>query len=367
MPRTTSSVQFYVRNSKKDRSGYSPLECSVTLSGSRKFLNLPIKLRPEEFNKKKPSKEIIELMDLWRNRITQYQIQMMREGMVITAETLRQTIQSGGVQAYTIGRLFDDKLTLLKKRVGVDLSEKTFRKYEIVADKALKFCRRDDDISKLTQHLIQTIISDWKRVYDPATLCGYLTRLKTFCKYGMANHKILVDPFQDIRISKPVKPIKSLNMEEVQHLLTLNLEPRLQRILDCFLVSCGSGLAFADLRLLTSDDLKQVGNLYFLQKERVKTGKTYTAILYPWATDIILHYKKLPVPSNQVYNRFLKEIGPYTSHMGRRTYATLLVNSGVSMEAVGQALGDNPQIAARYYARVFDSTVLEQQIRAINK
>ena len=365
--RTTSSIAFFCRKSKANKQGYAPLECSVTLSGSRKFLNLPIKFKPEDFNKKKPSQEIVEAMDLWRNRITQYQLQMLKEGMVITAETLRQVIQQGGVKAYSCGQLFSDYLLILRKRVGIDLKDTVYRKYELVAEKALKYVRRDDDISKLTPHLIQTILGDWRRVFDPATLVGYATRLKTFIRYGMDNGHITVNPFQGVRLSKPVKPIKFLTEEQVMDLLALSLEPRLQKCLDCFLTQCGTGLSYADLRSFTRSDLQKVDNYYFLKGKRVKTGKDYTAIVFPWAIPIIMHYDRPPLPSNQVYNRYLKEINPkLTSHMGRRTYATLLANKNVSIEAVAAALGDNPQIAARYYAKVFDSTILNQQLTALH-
>lgn len=364
--RTTSSIAFFCRNSKANKQGLAPLECSVTICGSRKFLNLPIKFKPEDFNKKKPTQEIVDAMDLWRNRITQYQIQMMKEGMVITAETLRQVIQSGGVKAYTVGRLFDDYLTLLKKRVGIDLKDTVYRKYELVAERVLKYARRDDDITSLTPHLIQTIISDWRRVMDPATVVGYATRLKTFIRFALDNGKLQINPFQGIKLTKPVKPIRALTEEDVMNLLGLSLEPRLQRVLDLFLIQCGTGMAYADLCIFSQADLKKEGDYYYLNKERVKTGKTFTAIVFPWAVPIINHYRTLPIISNQKYNKYLKEIDPkLTTHMGRRTYATLLRNKNVSIDVVAAALGDNPQIAARYYAKVFDSTILQQQLAAI--
>ena len=290
---------------------------------------------------------------------------MLRENMVITAETLREVIQQGGVRTYTVGRLFDDYLILLRKRVGIDLKDTVYRKYELVAEKALKYVHRDADISKLTPHLIQTIISDWRGLYDPSSLCGMATRLKSFIRYGMDNGHITINPFQGIRLSKPVKPIKFLTEDEVMNLLALSLEPRLQRVLDLFLIQCGTGMAYADLCNFTLDDLRQVSDYQYISKERVKTGKTFTAIVFPWAVPIIKHYKTLPVISNQVYNRYLKEINSsLTSHMGRRTYATLLYNKKVSMDAVAAALGDNPQIAAKYYAKVFDTTILTEQMAA---
>ena len=364
--RTTSSIQFFCRKSKANKQGYSPLECSVTLSGVRKFLNLPMKFRPDEFNKKKPSPEIVEALDLWRNRINDYTIQMMRERMVITPQTLREVIQQGGVRTMTVGKLFDDYLSLLKKRIGVDLTQSSWRKYEIVAEKVLKYVHRDDDVTILTPNLIQTICADMRAVYDPATASGYMTRMKTFTRYVLDNGHLKINPFQGIKITKPIKPIKALTEDEVNKLLTLSLEPRLQRVLDLFLIQCGTGMAYTDLMDFTADDLKQEDSYYYISKPRNKTGKTFTALVFPWAVPIILHYRKPYKISNQKFNKFLKEIDPrITTHMGRRTYATMLVNKGVDINTVAAALGDNPQIAARYYAKVFDRTIIQNTIQSL--
>lgn len=364
--RTTSAINFYCRESKTTKDGYAPLECSVTISGQRKFLNLPMKFKPSEFNKRRPSQTIVEAMDLWRDRINGWMIEMMRERMVITAQSLREVIQQGGVNAYTVGRLFDDYLALLRKRIGVDLTETTYRKYELVAQKALSFADRDADVSTLTPSLIQTITADFRALYDASTAAGYLTRLKTFIKYGMDCGKIKINPFQGIKIQKPIKPIKYLTEEEVEKLQTLCLEPRLQRCLDLFLIQCGTGMAYTDLMDFKQEDLRMEGEHYYIHKERNKTGKPFTALVMPFAVPIIKHYITLPKISNQKYNKNLKSIDPkLTTHMGRRTYATMLVNRGVDINTVAAALGDNPQIASRYYAKVFDSTIVQTIAKAV--
>ena len=363
--RTTSAISFYCRESKKDRYGFSPCECSVSICGSRKFFNLPyVRFRPEEFNKKKPSQDIIEVLDIWRVKINGYMLDMMRQGMVITASTLREIIQSGGVRAYTAQRLFNDYLLLLKKRVNVNLTPAVYRKYELVADKALKIIGNDADVSAITPAIIKSIEINWRANYDPATLVGYLTKLKTFIKYGMDNGKIAINPFQGIKITRPNKPILALKESEVEYLLTLNLDSRLQRTLDTFLVQCATGMAYADLLSFKFEDMKCLEGHYYISKKRIKTGKVFTALVLPFGVDIIKHYRGVPrVPSNQVYNRFLKEINPtYTSHLGRRTYASILANRNAPMSVVAAALGDDVQTATRYYAKVLDSTIIKQQI-----
>lgn len=366
--RTTSAISFYCRESKKDRNGYAPLECSVTICGERRFLNLPMKFKPQDFNKKRPSNEIVETMDLWRGKINSYMVELMKVGKPITSEILRRAIQEGGVivRPYTIGDLFDDYLAILRKRVGIDLRITVYRKYELTAIFALKYARRDDEIEKLTPHTIKTIEVALRARYDPSTVAGYLTRLKTFTRFAIDNGKLQINPFQNIRIVKPIKPIKALEEAEVKHLLTLSLEPRLQRVLDLFLIQCGTGMAYSDLMDFEINDMKKEGDWYYISKPRNKTGRVFTALVLPWAVPIIFHYGVLGKISNQVYNRYLKEVdGKLTSHMGRRTYASILANNNVSMEVVAAALGDNQQVTARYYAKILDKTVIRQQISAL--
>ena len=326
-----------------------------------------MKFKPEEFNRKRPPQEIIECLDLWRSKIENYKMQILKDNRVLTAESLRSVVQSGGIKSYSIKDLFEDYLHILSKRVGVDLKQSVYRKYELIYEKFQEFISKDEDVTKITPQLIKIVEVTWRGRMDASTLAGYLTRLKTFIKFGVDNGHLTINPFQ-IKITKPSKPIKALNEDEVNHLLTLSLEPRLQRVLDTFLVQVGTGMSYSDLLNFSINDLKKEGDWYYISKNRVKTGKVFTALVLPFAADIILKYRTLPIISNQVYNRYLKEINSsLTSHMGRRTYATMLINRHLSMEVVSAALGDTPQVAARYYAKLFEKTLIQEQINALKK
>lgn len=372
--RTTSSIQFYVRKCKQSRkTNLSPLEVSIIISGQRKFLTLPMKFNPDDFNRRNPPQEIIEAVDLWRNRITQYQIDMLREGMVITSESIREVIQQGGVKAFSVGMLFDSYLSILHKRIGVDLKQSVYRKYELVKERVLKFVNYDADVTKLNPALIKEIEVSWRALFDPATLCGYLTRLKSFCTYGMNLGKIQVNPFISTKIRKPHKPIKHLTEQEVMKLYDwVPTSDRLRRTRDLLIIQIATGMSYADVQRFSINDLRREGSFFYIKKERVKTGRPFVAAVFPFGIPIINFYgtavPQIPI-SNQKYNKALKElqkeVGLETtlvSHIGRRTYATLMINRGCDMGTVAAALGDNPSVAAQYYAKVYDSTIIRQQI-----
>jgi len=76
----------------------------------------------------------------------------------------------------------------------------------------------------------------------------------------------------------------------------------------------------------------------------------------------------LPVPSNQKMNTYLKEIGDITkinkvltTHTARRTFATtIMLQNGVSMEAVSKMLGHISLFMTRKYAKVDEYYIAQE-------
>ena len=93
MARTTSSLQFYCRSSKANKQGLAPLELSIILNGSRRFINLPSKFSPVEFNKKRPMATITETVDLWRTKINTFINEMMLNNIPITLSMAEEALK----------------------------------------------------------------------------------------------------------------------------------------------------------------------------------------------------------------------------------------------------------------------------------
>ena len=92
------------------------------------------------------------------------------------------------------------------------------------------------------------------------------------------------------------------------------------------------------------------------------------------AKDIILKYDyELPIISNQKMNAYLKEIADVCgisknlhSHLARKTYATLLLNRGVAIEAVSKTLGhSNIRITQECYAHLLNKTIIDEVLSKI--
>ena len=369
MSRTTSSITFYCRESKKSKTGLAPVELGICLNGERKFINLPLKFKPEDYNKKRQPKEIAEAIEAFRARVNQYMVDMVNNGIPVTADGLRSIIQTGGIQTYTVNDLFKEYLEILNMRVGTDLSKGVYRKYELVAEKFLGYIDGTKEAVTICNSQIRSFYASLNNQYDGSTSASMMTKLKAFIVFGLDNNRIKINPFQGIKIVKPKKDITYLAESEIKALLGANMGNKsLDRVKDMFLIMCGTGLAYADLKNLKKEDIKNLNGTYYICKKRVKNGQDYTSVVLPFAKDILDRYDELPVISNQKMNTYLKRIGELLGmdkelhcHLARKSYATFLLNKGVRMETVSKTLGhSNTKITQQYYASFINKNIIEE-------
>lgn len=78
--------------------------------------------------------------------------------------------------------------------------------------------------------------------------------------------------------------------------------------------------------------------------------------------------------SNVRLNGYLKEIGDIchistnlTCHVGRHTFACLLIQKGLPLEVIAKALGHSNTNTTKIYAKLLDKTVVETIRNAFTK
>ena len=371
MSRTTFSITFTCRESKTNKQGLAPLELSITINGDRKFINLPRKEKPSDFNRKRRSKDLEDYLSLMRTRINSIMTDMLANGEPITTERIREYVRLGGYKSYTVGNLFNDYLAILSKRVDVDLTFGVYRKYELVRNLFFRYVSPDAECSTITNTLIKQIQVDLYEHYDSSTAAGYLTKIKTFIKFGIDNGKIKINPLQGIKTIKVSKPIIYLTESEIKRIIDLRIDNgALADIRDTFILQISTGMAFCDLYALKREDIQVTDEgVYYISKRRQKTGTKFTAVILPMGVEVLKrHDFQLKVITNQAYNRMLKPIQvlsgipkTLTTHVARRTYATLLLNKGVRLEVVSKALGHSKTtITQAAYAEVLNKTVINE-------
>lgn len=371
MSRITFNIAFVCRQSKTNKFGLAPVELSINLNGDRKFLNLPRKEKPSEFNRKHRSSDLEDYLSLMRSRVNSIMTEMLANGEPITTEAIREYMRSGGYKSYTVGNLFTDYLKLLAKRVDVDLSMGVYRKYELVRNLFYKYITPESECGCITPALIKQIQVDVYAKYDSSTAAGYLTKLKTFIRFGMDNDKIKINPFQGVKINKGKKDIVYLTEDELRALNDLKIDNEsLSNIRDAFILQASTGLAYIDIYNLRKEDIQVMEDgTHYICKNRVKTSTQYTTVVLPMGVEVLKkHDYQLHIISNQKYNLFLKSLQTMaglktnlTTHVARRTYATMLLNRGVRLETVSKCMGHkNTKITQAAYAQVLNKTVIEE-------
>lgn len=143
-----------------------------------------------------------------------------------------------------------------------------------------------------------------------------------------------------------IKPAVFLSMEDLLLLQNQKFQNlMLNQIRDLFLFQCYTGLSYGDI--WSSWKLKDLQSEKIMIGERKKNSQAFFIPVGNEAIEILEKYSyKLPRYCNEVYNRILKEIGALcgikkrlTSHVGRKTFATLKDAEGWTRETVAKMLG----------------------------
>lgn len=375
--KNTFNIQFYARESKKDKNGYCHLEMSINANQKRVFINLPFLVQPEKWNSKRRPKEYEDYASMMRTRVNQILVDMMSHEEPITSERIREYVRFGGYKSYTVEDMFDDYLSIIRNRIGKDMSEPVFRKYELVKEMYLEDNDGSKELSSITPHTINTFYSKLRGKFQTSTSAGYMTKLKTFVRYAIDNGKMSVNPFANIKITKDSKPIDYLTEEQIKVLESTELENQsLQNVLDCFIFQMSSGLSYADMVTLTKEDIQNDGEgHYFIHKRRVKTNTEYMAVILPSGMKILEKYDyNLNVISNQKMNAYLHVIEDLLgldiklhTHLARHTYCTLLLNKGIRLEVVSKAAGhSSTKVTQKFYAHLENKTIVDEVSKAMN-
>ena len=380
MSKSTANVSFYCRESKKDKDGLAPIEMVIILNTRRCFIQLPRKEYPYKFKaqtKGKKRTDLTDYLDAIRTRLNQIATTFLMEGQPLTADALKAYFKTGGYVVYTIENLFDDYMHILSKRVGKDLTQKSYRKYEIARDKFYRIISPKEPVSAITKAVILDYQASMNQYLDYVTTNGYCQRVKTIVQFGIDNGKIKINPFSGIHLRKGEKSIQFLSEEEVDMIRTKDFHNEsLNRVRDLFVFQAASGLSYTDMAKLTPTDFQVTPDgQYYIHDKRNKTGIYYTAVILEQGVEILKKYHfKLPILGNHKLNVYLKAIRdlcgidkPIFSHVARHTYATRCLNRGIRLEVVAKLIGHSTTRMTQHYAKLLKNNILNEVKEAFEK
>lgn len=218
-----------------------------------------------------------------------------------------------------------------------------------------------------------------QKKYAPSFSRKIMHFVKATLNYAVANNWADRNPIAYQRWANSKKAVFALNEAELKRLETTPiLETSLLVCRDVFLFQCYTGFSFADLSTLTASHLFQSNEgQWFIRKNREKTNETSIVPLLPRCLEILQKYEihakmngvLLPVLSNQKYNQKLKVLAEVvgisrfalTSHVARKTCATMHLNKGLPLATVAGILGHaTTRTTEQFYAVMREETIVKQ-------
>lgn len=274
---------------------------------------------------------------------------------------------------------------------GKNLSASTNWQYERTLKHLLNFVRikynvSDYAIEAINKPFVQEFFAylqgfmrqDEKKRCSQNGALKHMQRFSKVMKLAFDNEWISRNPVKGLGEKKDKVEIGFLTEEEVTAFEEVALPPHLSIARDEFLFSVYTGTPFGDLCELTNENISPgIDHSRWLKYTRGKTGERVSLPLLGPAEAIIRKYesfhenrpehKLFPMCTNQVMNRFLKEIAKaahvhkrVTFHMARHTFATTItLIRGIPIETVSKMLGHAKLSTTQIYAKVVDTKIME--------
>jgi integrase len=240
--------------------------------------------------------------------------------------------------------------------------------------------------------------SSWlsaKRSVSDATVSNYIKTIKTFLRWAKSRGYHSVTDYEQFYRDKRTSETIALTLDEVRLLrdFDLNDSPRLARVRDIFLLQCFTGMRYGDLQRLEPKHFDDASQLI-----RFTTEKTNTRCVIPITRPLKELLSRYPsrlfeLPSGVKQNLYLKELGQkvgltqdvtterfvlgqrieetkkrhelITTHVARRSYATLSVRFGVPESVIGLVMGHSPKgMLQQHYVKLDEDAVRDIVVKA---
>lgn len=393
--KTNFRVSFFLKKVRLLKNGEASVAMRITVDGQRVENNIRKSILPNLWDQSKErakctgaaAADLNRFIEDARIRIHQIVTELQQTGAEINTLIVQQRFYGVGhmrKQERTILQMIQEHNDEAKQLIGKDFVEITWRRYETMKrylGELIKHKYGVDDLSlsDFTGEVIRAYEVYLKTHKDLCqnTLIRYMKALKKITNRCLANDWIQKYPFAGIKFQEEPTEPEFLTLEEVDRIYNCNPgSKRLEVIKDMFLMSAFTGLAFTDVSQLTEDHIvtDNDGNKW-IRKPRQKTKQMSNIPLLDIPLAIIEKYqgdkkaaKKgvlLPIPCNQVMNRYLKEIAeickinkPLTMHTARHTYATLCLSQGLSLKNISKILGHARVKMTERYDCVLVSSIL---------
>lgn len=389
-------ILFLISRSRINQMGRCTIRCRITFDYEKKEFSTGVFIDPKYWDAKRqlakpPNEEnnfINTELSLIKNKINQaFLFLQVKEEPFDVNDIYSQYKGKTLVKEHSLLEYYKLYLERLKKLIGIEIKQQTWNKFYYIRNDVECFIRfyykkTDMKLKDLDYSFISEFEYYLKTVnkHKQITINKSLQRLKKVVKQAVINKYIESNPFEEHKPKKVISKIVFLNQSELDLLENKDFASEaLNKVKDCYLFCCYTGLAYREMFELTKKDLiiKPDGTIW-IYKKREKTERNFSVpLILPKALEIISKYNSendfvLPRISNQSFNRILKEIAlslgitkNLTHHTARKTFAsTVLLNNDIPIEVVSKLLGHTKiSTTQEYYAELLPEKLSRELIK----
>ena len=398
--RSTFCILFYLNTSKIKKSGKCPIVGRISVDGKSTAFSTGLDVLPEQWNAKSKlvtgkGKEIDNInrqIESYKNEITNHYKDMVNKNGYVTAECLKNALRGIGTRQNTLLQEFSEYLEEFRKSVGINRVYSSYRMYLVAYNHLKDFIRFKYGVEDMTFGQIDYVFVEAYDYYlkidkgmTPRTVEGNVLPFRRVVRRAINKGMVRQDPFFNY-VPTRVRPKRRwLSNEEIERIMKTPIAHRSANFVrDMFILSCFTGLSYADVRNLTESNIKELedGGKWIVIN-RQKTGTPSYIPLLDIPIRIIEKYKgtgkngKLfNLMKNSEVNLYLKNIAKAAGiekrlsyHVARHSYATsVCLSQGVPIETLSQMMGHRNIKTTQIYAEVTktkineDMTNLEKRI-----
>jgi site-specific recombinase XerD len=390
---TTFSVLFFTRKLNSNKNELS-IYARITVNGKCSEMSLKRKTSVNEWDSSKGRlrgntpkiKTLNSYLDQVYSKLLDTQKKLLDKDSLITADKVKASYLGLDQEHKTIMDILEYHNEIMKTvlKWGTLKNYYTTGKYlkEFLKDKK----KTTDIFLKQINYQFITEFEMFLRGYRPKKerkACGnngtmkHLERFKKLINLAIKLEWLEKNPFQNYKMKFEKNErqfLSELELKLVEETYFKN--DSLEKVKDMFLFSCYTGLAYGDLKELTTDQvIKGMDGKNWIYTKRAKTNVSVKAPLLHKADHILKKYKEkmyelenkrlFPVLSNQKMNKYIKEVMKaskvrkhITFHSARHTFATTVtLSNGVPIETVSKLLGHTKLSTTQIYARVMENKI----------
>lgn len=391
---TSVSILFYIKRAKANNLGVCPIYTRVTVNAKRFEFSTNKYINPDKWSSgaskvkgtTEEAKTINRHLDYLRNQILEAEKRLFKKDISLNSENLKNELFGFSETKRMLIPIFQDHNNKIKELVDKEYAPGTLERYKTSLRHTVDFLKwkynvDDIDITRIDYAFITDYEFYLRSVRNCAnnTTVKYIKNFHKIIKICIDNDWITKNPFSNYKAKLKEVEREYLSEDEIQNLINKEFTiDRLSLVRDIFVFSCFTGLAYVDVKNLTTNNINYgIDGEKWIFTHRQKTESASKIPLLPIPEMIVEKYKDhpqcsnqnkvLPILTNQRMNSYLKEIAAacninkeLTFHIARHTFATTVtLTNGVPIESVSKMLGHKNLKTTQHYAKILDRKVSE--------